>query len=62
MGDVGNDLQIYGSKLYVVLNASHKVDVLDLLTAKKLLRLIFPTAGLFVSMKGKLMFPPMPDR
>ena len=29
LGDVGNDIQIYGSKLYVVVNCSHKVEVLD---------------------------------
>ena len=27
--DVGNDIWIYGSKLYVVVNCSHKVEVLD---------------------------------
>ena len=29
LGDVGNDLQIYGSKLYAVLNSSHKIEVMD---------------------------------
>lgn len=29
LGDVGNDIQIYGSKLYVVVNCSNKVEVLD---------------------------------
>lgn len=29
LGDVGNDIQIYGSKLYVVVNCSHKMEVLD---------------------------------
>ena len=29
LGDVGNDLGVYGSKLYVVVNCSHKVEVLD---------------------------------
>ena len=29
LGDVGNDIGIYGSKLYVVVNCSHKVEVLD---------------------------------
>lgn len=28
LGDVGNDIAIYGSKLYVVVNCSHKVEVL----------------------------------
>ena len=29
LGDVGNDIGIYGSKLYIVVNCSHKVEVLD---------------------------------
>ena len=29
LGDVGNDIGIYGSKLYVVINCSHKVEVMD---------------------------------
>jgi len=36
MGDVGNDIQVYGSKLYAVINVSNKVDVLDVATAKHL--------------------------
>lgn len=29
LGDVGNDIGIYGSRLYVVVNCSHKVEVMD---------------------------------
>ncbi len=29
LGDVGNDIQIYGNRLYVVVNCSHKVEVMD---------------------------------
>lgn len=36
LGDVGNDMGIYGSKLYVVVNASNKVEVLDVKTRKKI--------------------------
>src|SRR5699024_10481071 len=36
LGDVGNDIGIYGSKLYIVLNNSNKIDVLDAKTAKKI--------------------------
>lgn len=36
LGDVGNDLQIYGSKMYAVVNCSNKVDVLDANTARKI--------------------------
>ncbi|UYW02270.1 YncE family protein [Flavobacterium agricola] len=34
MGDVGNDIKIYGSKLYAVLNASNFIEVMDVKTAK----------------------------
>lgn len=30
LGDVGNDIQQYGGKLYAVINCSHKVEVMDL--------------------------------
>lgn len=36
LGDVGNDIQIYGGKLYIVVNGSDKVEVLDKATAVKL--------------------------
>jgi DNA-binding beta-propeller fold protein YncE len=36
LGDVANDLGVYGSKLYIVVNGSNKVDVLDVKTGKKL--------------------------
>ena len=36
MGDVGNDIKIYGSKMYVVVNASNKVEVLNARTVKKI--------------------------
>ncbi|MDE6492989.1 MAG: YncE family protein [Bacteroidales bacterium] len=29
LGDMGNDIQIYGSKLYAVVNGSHKVEVMN---------------------------------
>ncbi|MBE9488017.1 MAG: YncE family protein [Bacteroidetes bacterium] len=34
LGDVGNDIQIYGEKLYAVINCSHFVEVMDINTAK----------------------------
>lgn len=34
LGDVGNDLGIYGGKLYAVINCSHYVEVMDVSTAK----------------------------
>lgn len=36
LGDTGNDLKIYGSKLYIVVNGSHKVEVLDAYTGRQI--------------------------
>lgn len=42
LGDVGNDIQIYGSKLYVVVNCSHKVEVLDARTCERITQIDIP--------------------
>ncbi|MBL1222051.1 YncE family protein [Chryseobacterium sp. L7] len=36
LGDVGNDIMIYGSKMYVIVNVSNKIEVLDAKTAKRI--------------------------
>lgn len=36
LGDVGNDIQIYGGRLYAVINCSHKVEVMDAYTAVRI--------------------------
>ncbi|PWN68283.1 hypothetical protein C1631_016415 [Chryseobacterium phosphatilyticum] len=36
LGDVGNDIKIYGSKLYIVVNVSNKIEVLDAKTARRI--------------------------
>ncbi|MFD1258915.1 YncE family protein [Mucilaginibacter terrae] len=36
LGDVGNDMAVYGSKLYVVLNNSNKIEVLNAKTGKRI--------------------------
>ncbi|MEY8758613.1 YncE family protein [Chryseobacterium tongliaoense] len=36
LGDVGNDIRIYGSKLYAVINVSNKIEVMDAKTAKRI--------------------------
>jgi len=36
LGDVGNDVGIYGSKVYVVVNVSNKVEVLDKKSGKRI--------------------------
>jgi len=42
LGDVGNDIQIYGNKIYVVVNCSHKVEVLDAHTGIRIKQLDIP--------------------
>jgi DNA-binding beta-propeller fold protein YncE len=42
LGDVGNDLKIYGSKLYAVINASNKVEVMDAVTARRITQIDIP--------------------
>lgn len=36
MGDVGNDLQIYGSRMYAVINCSNKIEVMEAATARRI--------------------------
>lgn len=36
LGDVGNDIQIYGSRIYAVINCSHKVEVMDARTLRRI--------------------------
>ncbi|MDR1500378.1 MAG: YncE family protein [Tannerellaceae bacterium] len=36
LGDVGNDIRIYGGRLYAVINCSNKVEVMDAATARRL--------------------------
>ena len=36
LGDVGNDIAVYGNKIYAVINNSNKVEVMDAKTAKRL--------------------------
>jgi DNA-binding beta-propeller fold protein YncE len=39
---VGNDIQIYGGKLYAVINCSHKVEVMEASTCKRVGRIDIP--------------------
>lgn len=36
LGDVGNDIAVYGSKLYAVINCSHKVEVMDARSGRRI--------------------------
>lgn len=42
LGDVGNDIQIYGNKLYAVINCSHFIEVMDVNTAKHITQISIP--------------------
>ena len=42
LGDVGNDVQIYGSKLWIVVNASNKVEVATANSCKRLTTIDIP--------------------
>lgn len=42
LGDTGNDLKKYGSKLYCVVNNSHRVEVMDFETAKSIKAIPLP--------------------
>lgn len=42
LGDVGNDIAIYGSKLYAVINVSNKIEVMEAATAKRITQIEIP--------------------
>ncbi|MDD4630620.1 MAG: YncE family protein [Proteiniphilum sp.] len=42
LGDVGNDLQLHGSRLYAVINASNKIEVMDARTTGRIGRIEIP--------------------
>ncbi|RAJ02388.1 hypothetical protein LX64_03400 [Chitinophaga skermanii] len=35
LGDVGNDIRVYGSKVYAVINVSNRLEIMDVATAKR---------------------------
>ena len=53
LGDVGNDIQIYGNKLYAVINCSHKVEVMDVRTCKHIGQVDIPNCRYIRFAKGK---------
>lgn len=42
LGDVGNDLAIYGGKLYAVINCSNKVEIMDVKSCRKITQINIP--------------------
>lgn len=53
LGDVGNAMGIYGSKLYVVVNGSNKVEVLDADTGKRIKQIDIDNPRCLTFYKGK---------
>lgn len=52
LGDVGNDIKIYGSKLYAVINCSNKVDVMNKYTAQRIGQIDIPNCRYIKFHKG----------
>lgn len=52
LGDVGNDIAIYGSKLYAVVNVSNKVEVMNARTAKRVGQIEIPNCRYIQFDKG----------
>lgn len=48
LGDVGNDLQIYGNKLYAVINCSNLIEVMDVETAEHIAAITVPNCRYIV--------------
>lgn len=42
MGDVGSDLQIYGDRMYAVINCSNKIEVMEAATARRIGQIEIP--------------------
>ena len=42
LGDVGNDLKIYGSRLYAVINCSNKVEVMNVANTRRIGQIDIP--------------------
>lgn len=54
LGDVGNDVAIYGSKLYAVINVSNYIEVMDAKTAKHIGKIEIPNVRYVEFHRGKL--------
>ena len=52
LGDVGNDIGIYGSKMYMVINCSNKIEVVDKKTVKRVGQIDIPNCRFIKFHKG----------
>lgn len=55
MGDVGNDLKVYGSRLYAVINVSNKIEVMDKRTAKRIGQIDIPNCR-YICFEGRYAY------
>lgn len=55
MGDVGNDLKVYGNRLYAVINVSNKIEVMDKRTAKRIGQIEIPNCR-YICFEGKYAY------
>lgn len=55
LGDVGNDIRIYGNKLYTVINCSHFIEVMDVRTARHIAVISIPNCR-YITFKGKYAY------
>lgn len=53
LGDVGNDIKIYGNKVYAVINTSNKIEVIDKWTAKRIKKIDVPNCRYMAFYKDK---------
>ncbi|MFH6942658.1 DUF5074 domain-containing protein [Flavobacterium sp. FlaQc-50] len=53
LGDVGNDIKIYGNKVYAVINCSNKIEVIDKWTAKRIKKIDVPNCRYMAFYKNK---------
>ena len=55
LGDVGNDLKIYGGRMYAVINCSNKVEVLDARTCKRIGQVDIPNCR-YITFDGRYAY------
>lgn len=55
LGDVGNDIQIYDGKLFAVINCSHKIEVMDAYTTKRITQIDIPNCR-YIRFRGKYAY------
>ena len=52
LGDVGNDIQIYGNKLYVIINYSNYLEIMDVATVKHIAKIAIQNCSYVVFKDG----------